>query len=189
MAVPNLPLDNNICKMMAFDGFNGTHCYRDASAEWSSGPPSFGSFQELYDYVDQDKRDRLMEIIRHYQEQQEDTSQYMYGWYTWIFVFFFLVQVASILWQLAEHGWDRRHSNRSRPWPWCYFTGITSLTNELLFRVILLLGMALMNAALWPVTGPILLYVLGFGILARVSQRVEEETDEEEDEDSSSEEN
>jgi hypothetical protein len=164
----NVTLNDTTCKMFGFDIFNGTHCYKEPTSEWTDGPHNgvFGSFEELYYRLDETGRIRLMDAMHHYHKAQEGGMGY--SLYLYILFGFLAVQLVGILWHVAKHGWG---GGRVQLWPWRCFPGVVAEINELLVRIGVLLVMAVANAVLWPFSIPVMVFLLVFRVLGYLSNK------------------
>lgn len=183
----NAILNEKICSVMGFDGFNGSHCYDNPTSEWTDGPHNhvFESFEEMYNYLDEDKKTRLLEILDYYQKQQQyyTSSSVMWSVYISVMIIFMVIQIIFILWYLARRygiynnietetsgGITTVHNVVvSRPWPWSISDSIVSHINEWTFQVFFLLMLAAVNSIIWPVTLLIFGYVFLFQVVTLLS--------------------
>ena len=155
--VHTVDFNATICQDLGFDAFNGTHCYAEGTSEWTTAPANgvFESFEDLYNYLDPDRRVRLMDVLHQYHKQGDSTSSFLSGnWYLYIVLLVFVVLCIEVFWQVWTYDADRRSSSR-RLWPWKHMKGANVFMNDLMVRTFLLLIMAMINATFWIIVLPL----------------------------------
>jgi len=154
--ISTVVFNTTVCQTLGFDAFNGTHCYTEGTSVWTDSPSNgvFESFEELYNYLDKEKRARLMEILHVYHKNQQGGYVSFGSLYFYMLVVVFVLLFVEILWRVWSHDFASG-SSRRRLWPWNCMSGGTVYMNELVVRTGLLIAMAGVNAILWPITIPL----------------------------------
>ena len=169
--IRSVVFNDTVCMKLGFDAFNGTHCYTEPTSEWNPRNRTFESFEDLYEFLDEEGRTRLMDALKYYQNQQANANysavQTLYDVYFYVFLIVLFVMIADVLWQLAMYE-ARREKRTERPWPWKHFGGLTAFTNEFLVRAVVLIAMAAVNAVLWPVEFPL----MAIALVARLWRKI-----------------
>ncbi len=170
--IRSVVFNDTVCMKLGFDAFNGTHCYTEPTSEWNPRNRTFESFEDLYEFLDEEGRTRLMDGLKYYQNQQARANysavQAAYDVYFYVFLTVLFVLIIDVLWQLAMYE-GRRGKRTERPWPWKHFGGMTAFANEFLVRAVVMIVMAVVDAVLWPLAFPLMVIALVARLWRKIS--------------------